>query len=620
VIGSLAGLAQVSGSREWNVNSSYDYERLNLLIPSPDTHPFPRSCQLPDDFPRCEARPTYRTIICNPSFARELTRIELHPGAFRPEMVVAGRFMALILLGHELAHLEANRGPAPRGFSPALAQGELRCFDRRLQLETTDVSEEEWADQRGMKLACDALRQDPVLQYLPAKLGSSLEVRQLARSVLDSQYFRADDTCVPTREYPSLGRRKHDFVGDLLACLYQDEETLTRTMARDDRQAFEKLEAELLTRQKDGFAAAMPYGKHPTLSQEVVLGQDQRVLSLHSASAHTVLTAVDIARRRPGNGTYLALREWNLFTRLVFVRSEGGSARLLLEQDTPERGTRWSALRVQCRPAGGTTPCTAADESSVIESARPVSLVSAPGGALLALSEKGIALFRNEAHLAKELHQAPFTRNCPVAPYSLAAASSAQLAAAFSFSKSGMFTADVLDQGTPLCTWVEFPQDTKELVAFALEGDQAFFLIHRSSRDQLLVCPSSLLTERPRARARCTAFTVPPVLLGSSNDPTGDVSAYSIRLLPRVPGCGNSLSVSAFGRTWILEHLAPGARADLLPANGLAGCMGPSSLVTHRAGRIDLFGAPEWGEPPVTELLDVSSLVFVGKKPKESGR
>src|SRR5262249_11896140 len=127
------------------------------------------------------------------------------------------RFLLLTFLGHELGHIAFSSSPMKKHLTPSEDHGAMNCYARSPEAQ---MSEEQFADDYGMKTACEALRRRPDLSLLPTSTGYVLTLLSRLEHELDTNYFATDDTCVGDKDYPSIARRKHTFAQRYLRCLY----------------------------------------------------------------------------------------------------------------------------------------------------------------------------------------------------------------------------------------------------------------------------------------------------------------------------------------------------------------------------------------------------------------
>ncbi|HEY0469314.1 MAG TPA: hypothetical protein VGC79_34220, partial [Polyangiaceae bacterium] len=80
-------------------------DSVRFLIPDPPIAWNATACGLPAEPANCVAEKASRSIICNPAMARLLTGASLGVGSSSQEHLLASRFLAYVIVGHELAHL-----------------------------------------------------------------------------------------------------------------------------------------------------------------------------------------------------------------------------------------------------------------------------------------------------------------------------------------------------------------------------------------------------------------------------------------------------------------------------------------------------------------------------------
>jgi hypothetical protein len=242
----------------WNLNAPFRRDAVNILIPNEASADWHAACGLPVAPADCLAAARPRFIVCNAIVGRQLSNPLLVSGIAREEIEQARRFLALVVLGHEIGHLQAGQSYRVQHLFPTHRANGLLCRRRDAQ----EPSEEERADTFGIALACGSVRA-AVTEPAARDVRSAVGTISAFRNTLDEELFAFDDSCAGDDAYPSMSRRKSTFALAYARCLYPNADLPYPSVANDQDIAFRHLEEWLKPWQVTGFVASSEYGASP---------------------------------------------------------------------------------------------------------------------------------------------------------------------------------------------------------------------------------------------------------------------------------------------------------------------------------------------------------------------
>ena len=150
---------------QWNINKPYAPGAINILMPMNTDEPWPASCKMLEAPASCDARPSEKSIICNPAMGKSFASPLLHSGIANGETYLALRFLVLTFLGHELGHLAQSP-------QDASVHHLIEIYDDAYGMKCRNEPGAEYernADAYGVALACAALRSGAGAKSLAAE-------------------------------------------------------------------------------------------------------------------------------------------------------------------------------------------------------------------------------------------------------------------------------------------------------------------------------------------------------------------------------------------------------------------------------------------------------------------
>jgi hypothetical protein len=589
----------------WNVNGPYVAGALNLLVASSSSS-WPELCDAQQGVPSCVTIRSEKSILCNPAMGRELSEAGLPPEFESGAVLIAKRFLALTLLGHELAHLTMSDSP---GVAHLLAAG-TRVAELRCASEHEGPTVEERCDARGIELACSALRHGSLLRLLENTEESVLKLDFQLRNVLDDRYFQFDDTCVGDTRYPSISRRKHTFAEGLVSCVAPG--ALATELTADYAAAFKALERELHARQIDGFVVSPLFGLASSFAEEVVAedgGSEANGVTFDSSGRSAMVLRFSHHAARTRGPVQRLLERWlpglldeppRASTAFQEVASYAEVGTVVRSETAPGRVRLWMQLsgstagelsrrlvRLDVSSAATTTPPVATEP---IVGAR---FAVAPDGAVLLATNDELRLFPSLNDMVERRKPIGTSRGALIragSPFEFPTAVDRTLAvAARSEGPALVVLESVVDARARALVLSDVPGPRAKLVGLSSPDSGRVVLIFRSddlhgSGVELWDCPSALLREK-RPLTSCRSFRGPETLSPSLVTLTHDMAALEApRARSPRSGCDADLEIAINGHVWLLDER--NGREDVLPGDGIVTCTADTVSV-HRARRLD---------------------------------
>ena len=596
----------ITSQKQWRVNQPFDITAYNLLLPKTsqsrwiEAHIGPCLDFGPQQ-PRCLSIPDENTIICNPKFTERVLAPEIGLGAFNAQTVLAARFLVTAILGHEIGHLELGKGPYRRHFYDFSDGKTLKCTDRSRLAK----SEEERADEYGLKIACDTIRSNRVLmQNRPGSVsGGVVSVSQLLQT-FDGSYYSVDDMCAGDKIYPSISRRKHTFAAFFVQCLYPlPIEYLQRFLPERDAKQYRQLERWVTNRQLDGFAASGSFGKssvyrHVILSTSfpasyVTLelgGTGQLAIWITTVKGGTISTS--IIKHKITSGSISILDTFKMDSAVIAI--------LRLEQN--ER-TKYIRLSIKCGQDGA-KKCKLGQ--TVLQLERNEVLISASQNGVITIKSGRLRLYGPSSvqtgHMSLLLASAlPVAKNLSRDDHAIGLHSKNAI----------IIQREPLKSGTSLVTRVsangnrnfririqnhpnariEAVRLDKERVRilFSSENGDAFLSPLNTLGVGLLECPRSPLAHSSIPKELHCTLRLPPVTsLVLPAGATRDLSTLSLASIEESANCKGVTSINYRGLVWLVDE--SNQTSDVLLGNQVIRCDPiDNAALVYRNRRIDKF-------------------------------
>lgn len=600
----------------WNVNKPYAADAVNILMPMATGETWPPACKMPDAPASCDARPTEKSIICNPAMGKSLANPLLHSGIANDETYLALRFLVLSFLGHELGHLAQSP-------QDATVHHLIDIYDDAYGMKCRDEPGAEYernADSYGVALACTALRSSPSAKTLAADPPMNvLNTLSRLQDELDENYFTMDDTCIVTKNYPSISRRKHTFADSYLGCFFPH--SLVRDLAKDDADMFDRLEKRLTQLQETGFVGSGYFGRGTLYAHQISAatktngyitfdstGTESTLWQVSQGAAKMDLKSLSHWQR---TGTPIAFYQSDIDSRFL-VRMNAGSG---------SSQTELVELEVQCADV----TCKVLPRSHSL--GEDTFARHGVDGSLLVHGPTRFERYASvddyfSAHpsIAAKLPDLPTDADERVTATNASRSVFIPRSSAGLFQTDGGFRRIGISTGNKVYGRVLFvvaTDKTASLDAVALAGGRFLFSVYENpiagvGRLKLWDCPEKLLDDNPKiATESCQVYNSPQETEDAVAMATRDLSAlFSNSIEPAPTECGAVLVVRYHGWVWLLDR--DNRREALLPADGLIGCSADGLISTYRARRIDIFN-PQY-QASQSEEIKLSSIPSKDRK------
>jgi hypothetical protein len=199
------------------------------------------------------------------------------------------------------------------------------------------------ADEFGLRVACQAVRQDPMKI---GKIGDPLRAMQTFRDSLDEDFFAFDDACREDESYPSISHRKSSFASEFARCLFPDGEQFFGGIASDQTKGFNRLEEWLKSRQITGIVGSALYGVDAVYRYDVAsTTSETHYLAFDSSGTRS---QVSLTVQSPGGIAHNVLAEWGHAGDLIIQRGDADGAEFLVTMSAANSTTDVMDVRVTC--------------------------------------------------------------------------------------------------------------------------------------------------------------------------------------------------------------------------------------------------------------------------------
>lgn len=568
----------------WNINAPYRSGSLNILIPTNATEEWHAGCGLPTSPANCMAAARSSFIICNALVGQQLSNPLLVSGIAREEIARARRFLALVILGHEIGHLQAGDTARLQHVLPTRKANGLSC--RRRDKDNPTV--EEKADQFGVALACNVMRSGD--QRAGNDVEFAIRTTSALRNALDDELFAFDDSCAGDDTYPSTSRRKSSFAQAYAHCLYPGPDYPWAAVATEQVEAFRRLEEWLWSHQIDGFAGSPEYGVSPAYRYDVVGTSSRHHFVSFDSSPTTSRVAVTTVGEKEIQHQVVA--HWDRSGYMVGSHSDDVAAEFLASFPAADDANITRHVVVTCD--GRTRPC----KSNVSE--RRIS----NGSILWRLNGKGAAMtagmrlwsYGSYADLVKDKALVTTIVEFDVdEDRGLVAGDADRLLLGRRPDNaeipSGFHRIAIITKSdSRWLTFTTLPESSSPLQAVGLFGNIAAFVFASDAaafeaRPALWLCPVEPLGHPGSSSVECDVHRAPRDLRFNVGLANNDLQSLGTKVVS-FERCENLIGVHHSGWLWLVDP----ARnlADAVPGSGLIHCAADgSSGFIYRARRID---------------------------------
>lgn len=591
-------------STSWNINQPYRAGSYNLLVPSGDVIKWPSICAVPRGVPDCMASAKDHYVICNPEMGGEFESRLLHSGTASLETDAAMHFVLLTFLGHELGHIEQGKSAKIQHLVPDFHEGALTCVKH----PTDAPSDEEQADDFGIRLACQAIVRRLETQEVPSEASEPLKLIQRLQDQLDDDYFQRDDACVGDQNYPSIGRRKHTFSIAYLKCLYGSQWNPAEILAEGDEKTFDNLESWLQGRQQSGQIASGSYGKD-SLYDHTVTALPEKNAYLTFDSTGTASNLWLIRPERDGSIQPKSLEHWQSVGRLLSSQPiEHGRSFWISIAHTPQsENGEVMHFNVSCAP-----------DTAACEASNPDRTMNVLNGSQAVGSDDGsIALFSKDSLVRPD----PASGRQVSVQHRLSlnsiddavVALNRDEALIFAKNSNGGHEVSVVRASSAKRSLLMLipTKDDETLEAAAIMDNRVLFSeqitpVVGDSSLFLWDCPLAAVDHSiSSAQQECTRYRAPSEMGHSISLATRDLGSMFDLSIRRTEACSDLVAVHHQGWIWVIDR--KNAHQDLLAADGIVACDLKDNLITtYRARRLDTLSISL--RPVTSDLQSVFAL------------